>query len=90
MSRLDVLDAALLALAVLLHDHGPACVCGPCTAYAQATALLPRLGHVLAILQAWARGDADDWIQPQDIGLLLGMLDNDRATAPKAAGEGGG
>ena len=57
MNRLDCLDDALIALAVLLHDHGPACVCLPCTAYAASKALLPRLAHVLAILQAWERGE---------------------------------
>lgn len=78
MSRLDCLDDALIALAVVLHDHGPACVCVPCTAYAQATALLPRLGHVLAILEGWSRGEPAEetfWLTTEDIGMLLTLLE---------------
>ena len=72
--HLDCLDAALIALAVCLHDHGPACVCGPCTALAQSQALLPRLGDVLAIITAWSRGEAEEPILPEDLAYLLDVV----------------
>ena len=84
-NRLDVLDEALIALAVCLDDHGPACVCVPCTALAASQGLLVRLAHVLAILQAWEREEAEEPILPQDIGMLLTMLDED-STVRHAAG----
>lgn len=91
MSELDVLEHALNALALCLYAHGPACVCSSCTALGQATALLPRLAHVLLILAAWARGEADETLHPQDIGRLLRMLDDDaNAATPPQAGAGAG
>jgi len=76
MNRLDVIEDALLALAAFLdrHGHGPACVCGPCTASAQATALLPRLEHLLKILDAWSRGEAEDPILPEDLRYVLDVV----------------
>ena len=74
MSRLDCLDNALIALAVCLHEHGPACVCVPCTALAASQALLPRLGDVLAILEAWSRGEAEEPILPEDLHYLLTVV----------------
>lgn len=82
MNRLDCLDDALIALAVLLHEHGPACVCGPCTAYTQATALVPKLDHLLAILESWSTAE---WEEEQDEAVIsqeslrdaLRVLDDD-------------
>lgn len=96
MNRLDCLDDALLALAVFLHAHGPACVCGPCTAYAQATALLPRLEHLLTILEHWStaeweEGEDEAGITQEDLQEALRVLDADNTTRPAAgAGEGAG
>ena len=74
MSGLGDLHDALSALAVCLHDHGPACVCGPCTALAPAQGLLTRLGDVLAILTAWSRGEAEEPILPEDLAYLLDVV----------------
>ena len=75
MSRLTVLSDALTHLAALLHAHGPACVCAACTACQQALVLYPRLEHLLAILAAWSHGEADDEIWPDDLGMLLTVLE---------------
>lgn len=80
MSRLDCLDDALIALAAFLdaHGHGAACVCGPCTAYAQALALLPRLDHLVRVLKAWSHlvAGEHDIITAEDLALALRLLDD--------------
>jgi hypothetical protein len=92
MSRLDVLDDALIALARCLHAHGPACVCVPCRALTASQALLPRLAHVLVVLEAWSADVDGEPYLAQDLGLLLTLLDDRSTTRPAApphAGEEG-
>ena len=74
MNHLAVLDDALIALAVCLHAHGPACVCAPCTALLASQGLLVRLGFVLAIMEGWSRGEAQEPILPEDLRYLLDVV----------------
>ena len=74
VNRLDVLEDALIALAVCLHAHGPACVCVPCTALAASQGLLVRLGLVLTILEVWSRGEAEEPLLPEDLAYLLDVV----------------
>jgi hypothetical protein len=87
MSRLDVVEHALSALSICLYTHGPACVCTSCTAYGQATALLPRLAQVLAILEAWSREEDEEPLLPLDISMLLRLLEEDSTVRPAAPHE---
>lgn len=105
MSRLDVVEDALTALAAFLdaHGHGAACVCGPCTAYRQATELLIQLDHLLTILEAW---NTAEWVEgdyavitQEELQEALRVLDDacpgpragDRTPRPPAdAGKEGG
>jgi hypothetical protein len=85
MNHLEVIEDALSALEICLYSHGPACVCTSCTASRQATALLPRLAHVLSILAAWSDDAEGEPYLAQDLGMLLTLLEEGSTTCLTAA-----